>query len=52
MDRFFEKISFEQFSKDILDDKSLYEEYILPKRATKSSCGYDFYAMDDMIIRP
>ena len=52
MDRFFEKISFEQFSKDILDDKSLYEEYILPKRATKSSCGYDFYAMDDMVIRP
>ena len=52
MDRFFEKISFEQFSKDILDDKSLYEEYKLPKRATKSSCGYDFYAMDDMIIRP
>lgn len=50
--RYFEKISFEQFSKDINNDKNLYEEYGLPKRATKSSCGYDFYAIEDVILHP
>ena len=29
--RKFEKISFEQFKKDIKDDKELYESYSLPK---------------------
>ena len=50
--RCFEKISFEQFSKDICDDRDLYDNYELPKRATKSSCGYDFYAICDMILHP
>jgi len=50
--RYFEKISYKQFSKDINDDIALYEEYVLPKRATKSSCGYDFYAIEDMILHP
>ena len=50
--RYFEKISFKQFSKDICDDKDLYEEYELPKRATKSSAGYDFYALYDMVLHP
>ena len=50
--RYFEKISYKQFSKDISEDKSLYDEYLLPKRATKSSCGYDFYAIEDMILHP
>ena len=50
--RYFEKISFEQFSKDISNDRSVYEEYMLPKRATKSSCGYDFYAIEDVILQP
>ncbi len=52
MDRFFEKISFEQFCKDIRNDKNLYEEYLLPQRGTKNSCGYDFFAIDDVVIRP
>ena len=47
-----EKISFLQFSKDICDDKSLYEEYILPRRATLKSAGYDFYALSDFVIHP
>ena len=34
MGRHFEKISFEQFKKDVSDDKKLYEEYMLPRRAT------------------
>lgn len=50
--RKFEKISFEQFKKDIKDDLNLYEEYQLPKRSTKESAGYDIYALDDYIIKP
>ena len=44
--RKFEKISFSQFSRDICDDKSLYDEYSLPRRATLKSAGYDFYAFE------
>ena len=40
--RKFEKISFEQFKKDIKDDKNLYDEYLKPSRGTKNSAGYDF----------
>lgn len=50
--RYFEKVSFKQFSKDIKDDKNLYDEYELPRRATKSSCGYDFYAIEDVVLHP
>ena len=50
--RYFEKISFEQFKKDIADDIDLYNNYILPKRATKYSAGYDFLAINDITIRP
>ena len=50
--RKFEKISFEQFKKDICDDKKLYDEYNLPKRGTKSAAGYDFYALYDYTIHP
>ena len=50
--RYFEKISFKQFIKDICDDKELYEGYELPKRATKNSAGYDFYALYDMVLHP
>lgn len=52
MDRYFEKISFEQFKKDIKDDKKLYEKYKLPERKTKHSCGYDFIAIEDFEIAP
>ncbi len=52
MDRYFEKISFEQFQKEIKDDKELYDEYILPKRKTKYSAGYDFFAIEDFEIQP
>lgn len=50
--RKFEKISFEQFKKDIEDDKELYEEYQLPVRKTKGSAGYDFLALKDFSIKP
>lgn len=52
MDRFFEKISFEQFKKDIKDNIDLYNEYILPVRKTKYSVGYDFIAIEDFEIKP
>lgn len=50
--RYFEKISFDQFSKDIINNDQLYQDYLLPKRATKNSCGYDFYAISDMVLHP
>lgn len=50
--RYFEKISFEQFKKDIENNKDLYDSYILPKRATKYSAGYDFLAINDITIKP
>ena len=50
--RKFEKISFEQFKKDISDDKELYESYLLPKRSTKNSAGYDFYSLYDITVKP
>ncbi|NLL45169.1 MAG: deoxyuridine 5'-triphosphate nucleotidohydrolase [Mollicutes bacterium] len=52
MKRGFEKISFEQFSKDVSNDKKLYNEYNLPKRQTKYSAGYDFFAIYDFVIKP
>lgn len=50
--RYFEKISFEQFKKDVSDDKKLYDEYNLPKRQTKYSAGYDFESLYDFILKP
>ena len=47
----FEKVSFEEFSKEINDIKC-YEEIILPKRATIGSAGYDFYAPFDFTLVP
>ncbi len=32
--------------------KSIYDEIVLPKRATKNSAGYDFYAPYNFEIRP
>ena len=52
MERYFEKISFEQFKKDIKDDKDLYDKYELPIRKTKASAGYDFLAIEDFEIEP
>ncbi len=53
----FEKVSFEQFKSgfDNLDEgkiKELYDSLILPKRATKGSAGYDFYAPFDITLEP
>ena len=50
--RKFEKINFEQFKKDICDDKKLYDSFELPKRSTKKAAGYDFYALYDYKLSP
>ena len=50
--RKFEKISYEQFEKDIKKSKNLYSEYKLPKRGTKTSAGYDIFAIEDFTIKP
>ena len=50
--RKFERISFEQFKKDVCDDKALYDSYYLPKRDTKCAAGYDFYALFDYTLKP
>ena len=50
--RKFEKISFEQYKKDIKDDKELYESYSLPKRNTRNSAGYAFFALFDYTLKP
>ena len=50
--RDFEKISFEQFKKDIADDRDQYNEYKLPQRDSDSTAGYDIYLLEDLIIEP
>ena len=50
--RKFEKISFEQFKKDVCDDIKLYESIKLPKRSTKHSAGYDIRSIEDIVINP
>ena len=53
----FEKVSEKQFKEDILkllaiDDNSIYEDIILPKRATSGSAGYDFYSPVGFSLKP
>jgi dUTP pyrophosphatase len=57
----FEKVSFPQFMEGMLKDfpeidrdnlQELYDELSLPKRATRGSAGYDFYAPTDFILNP
>ena len=50
--RKFEKISFDEFSKDIENNKELYDSYNLPVRKTKLSAGYDFECLYDFILKP
>ena len=50
--RSFEKISFDQFKKDISANSELYEEYKLPERKTRASAGYEFFAIKEIILLP
>ena len=55
----FHKVSFQRFQKDWeneygsrADLREIYESIRLPKRATKGSAGYDFYAPTDIVLQP
>lgn len=52
----FEKVSKEQFAKDLKDILNLegdfYDDIVLPKRATTGSAGYDFTSPVDVTIKP
>lgn len=50
--RKFEKISYEQFVKDVGDDKELYESIELPKRSTSKSAGYDIRSIEEYTLKP
>lgn len=50
--RIFEKISYEQFKKDIIDDQTIYDSYNIPVRHTKCSAGYDFEAILPFELKP
>lgn len=50
--RDFEKISFDQFKKDVAEDINLYNAYELPQRDSNSTAGYDIYLLQDLIIEP
>lgn len=50
--RDFEKISFEQFSKDVKNDRDLYERYKLPTRDSVGTAGYDIFLLEDLVIKP
>ena len=50
--RDFEKISFDQFKKDVADDRALYDSFELPMRKTKNAAGYDFPLLQDLTIKP
>ena len=52
----FEKVSKEQFAKDLKDilgiEGNFYDEIVLPKRATAGSAGYDFSSPVSVIVQP
>lgn len=50
--RDFEKISFNQFCKDVKSDKKMYDMYNLPARDSKLTAGYDIYLLEDLELRP
>ena len=50
--RKFEKISIEQFTKDIKNDIDLYNQYELPKRTSPNAAGYDIFLLEDLTINP
>lgn len=50
--RKFEKISWEQWQKDIGNDIDVYYAHELPRRETKYSAGYDFRSPIDFVLHP
>lgn len=52
MKRFFSKISFKEFQNYFGTNEELYKDFLLPKRKTQNSAGYDFFAIENYSIKP
>lgn len=50
--RDFEKISFEQFKKDVTNNYDEYESYKLPSRDSTKTAAYDIYLLSDVKLEP
>lgn len=50
--RDFEKISFEQFKKDVANDRDLYNSIVIPQRDSAASVGYDLPILSDINLAP
>ncbi len=50
--RDFEKISFEQFKKDVSEDEKIYNNIKIPQRDSDATAGYDIYLLNDIEIKP
>lgn len=48
--RRFEKVSERIFLRDVISGN--YDDIMLPKRSTRNSAGYDFYALYDVVLKP
>lgn len=50
--RDFEKISFNQFKKDVADDRDLYDSITIPQRSSEATAGYDLPLLNDLELQP
>ncbi len=50
--RDFEKISFEQFKKDVNENEKIYNKIKIPQRDSEDTAGYDIYLLSDIEIKP
>ena len=50
--RDFEKISFEQFKKDVEDNEKLYNNIKIPQRDSDATAGYDICILNDIELKP
>lgn len=50
--RDFEKISFEQFRKDVDNNIELYNDIKIPQRDSEFTAGYDIYLLKDIKLKP
>lgn len=50
--RDFERISFEQFSKDVENSKEIYDDIKIPQRDSDATAGYDICLLKDIELKP
>lgn len=50
--RKFEKVSYDEYKKEVNGSIDEYNSYKLPKRSTKYSAGYDFESIIDFVLKP